>query len=319
MPRLLRLARCQGYASFACGCGGIWCPCLQRSPTGGSTLMTSAPKSDRITAALGPAMKLARSTTLSPEKMLSLAIGYLPNRRELRISSPLELGRALFEEGGRALLLVLGGSAKSEVGSLEQQAFVLARLQPLVHRLERELDGDRSIGYDLVQDRFGAGDQIGRRNHFVDEPDTKGLLRADHLPGKNELERAALADQPRQTLRSAAARNESQGDLGLAELRGVHREPDGAGHRGLAATAERKAVDGRDHRLAEIFDQIEHLLSEPARLLRFERRDPRKLADVCAGDERLVAGARQDDAAYCTVVPRILERRSQILPGRRIQ
>jgi hypothetical protein len=36
--------------------------------------MTSAPKSDKITAALGPAMKLARSTTLSPEKMLSFAI-----------------------------------------------------------------------------------------------------------------------------------------------------------------------------------------------------------------------------------------------------
>src|SRR6266542_3534810 len=117
IPRLLRLARCHGYGSFACGCGGIWCACLQRSPLGGSTLMTSAPKSDRITAALGPAMKLARSTTLSPEKMLPLAIGYLPNRRELRISSPLELGRALFEEGGRALLLVLGCGAEAEVGS----------------------------------------------------------------------------------------------------------------------------------------------------------------------------------------------------------
>src|SRR6266436_5238649 len=74
MPRLLRLARCQGYGSFDCGCGGIWCPCLQRSPDGGSTLMTSAPKSDRITAALGPAIKLARSTTFSPEKMLSFGM-----------------------------------------------------------------------------------------------------------------------------------------------------------------------------------------------------------------------------------------------------
>src|SRR4051812_16830185 len=36
--------------------------------------MTSAPKSDRITAALGPAIKLARSTTLSPEKMLSFGM-----------------------------------------------------------------------------------------------------------------------------------------------------------------------------------------------------------------------------------------------------
>src|SRR5271163_3022349 len=74
IPRLLRLAKCQGYASLACGCGGILCPTLQVSPEGGSTLITSAPKSDKITAALGPAMKLARSTTLSPEKMLSFGI-----------------------------------------------------------------------------------------------------------------------------------------------------------------------------------------------------------------------------------------------------
>jgi hypothetical protein len=44
------------------------------SPDGGSTLITSAPKSDKITAAAGPAMKLAKSTTFKPEKMLSLVI-----------------------------------------------------------------------------------------------------------------------------------------------------------------------------------------------------------------------------------------------------
>src|ERR1700692_3219066 len=77
MPRLLRLAKCQGYASFACGCGGILCPTLQRSPAGDSTLMTSAPKSDKITAALGPAMKLAKSTTFRPEKILSFGMVFL--------------------------------------------------------------------------------------------------------------------------------------------------------------------------------------------------------------------------------------------------
>jgi hypothetical protein len=42
-------------------------------------LMTSAPKSDKIVAAPGPAMKLARSTTFNPENMLSLAIGFSRN------------------------------------------------------------------------------------------------------------------------------------------------------------------------------------------------------------------------------------------------
>src|SRR5271170_3021107 len=143
-PRLLRLARCQGYASLACGCGGILCPSLQVSPEGGSTLMTSAPKSDRITAALGPAMKLAKSTTLSPEKMFSLAIGV--SIVVMSISSvAAELGWSLFEEGGGALLLVFGSGAKTKIGRLEQQALVLARLQSLIHSDERELHRHGSV------------------------------------------------------------------------------------------------------------------------------------------------------------------------------
>src|SRR5271169_2426870 len=119
IPRLLRFAKCQGYASLACGCGGILCPTLQISPEGGSTLMTSAPKSDRITAALGPAMKLARSTTLSPEKILSLAMGV--SKVVMSISSAAaELRRTLFKEGGGALLLVFGSGAEAKVGCLEQ-------------------------------------------------------------------------------------------------------------------------------------------------------------------------------------------------------
>ena len=38
-----------------------------------------------------------------------------------------------------------------------------------------------------------------------------------------------------------------------------------------------------------------------------------------AGDKAFIAGARQDDSAYCSVVPRILERGPQVLPRRRIQ
>jgi hypothetical protein len=37
-------------------------------------LTTSAPKSDKIVAALGPAMKLDRSTTFNPENMLPSVI-----------------------------------------------------------------------------------------------------------------------------------------------------------------------------------------------------------------------------------------------------
>src|ERR1700735_2150890 len=108
MPRLLRLARCQGYASSATGCGGMLCACRHSSPLGGSTLMTSAPKSDRITAALGPAMKLAKSTTFSPEKMLSLVMAVLSNRDLRAVSPTAELRCTFLEEGRGAFLLVLG-------------------------------------------------------------------------------------------------------------------------------------------------------------------------------------------------------------------
>src|SRR5437870_9450759 len=151
MPRLLRLFRCHMYGSLARGCGGILFAILHNSPFGGSTLITSAPKSDRITAALGPAMKLAKSTTFNPEKMLSLAMSLSAQSFVCGTlaSSPLESRRALFEEGVGAFLLVLGCGTEAEVRGLEQHAFALARFEPFVRRLERELDGDRSVGCDL--------------------------------------------------------------------------------------------------------------------------------------------------------------------------
>src|SRR5580698_6229588 len=122
MPRLLRLAKCQGYASSAIGCGGRLCACRHNSPFGGSTLITSAPKSDRITAALGPAIKLARSTTFSPEKILSSGIAVSLWRRR---SAPVKLRRTLFEEGFGAFRLVLGSGTESEIGRLEHQTLAL--------------------------------------------------------------------------------------------------------------------------------------------------------------------------------------------------
>src|SRR5580700_5058917 len=122
--------------------------------------MTSAPKSDKITAALGPAMKLAKSTTFRPEKILSFAIESLLTRRTPVFSPPVEAGHAFLEESGRALFLVVGRGAEAEERSLEQQAFALARLTPFLCRLDSVLDGDGSVGGDLFQDCFGAGDEI---------------------------------------------------------------------------------------------------------------------------------------------------------------
>src|SRR6516165_2933564 len=96
-------------------------------------------------------------------------------------------------------------------------------------------------------------------------------------------------------IRSAAGK-QSQLDLGLAELRVLDSDADGARHCRLATAAQRKAVDGRDHRLAEILDEIEHLLPGAAGPFGVDRTRVRELADIGAGDECLVARTGENDA-----------------------
>src|SRR5258708_35895305 len=112
------------------------CACRHSSPLGGSTLMTSAPKSDRITAALGPAMKLARSTTFSPEKLLSLAMAVLSKSPSVAASSPAaQLLFTFLRVDWGSFLVVFCGGANAEIGSLPGQDFAFAFLQSLILRL----------------------------------------------------------------------------------------------------------------------------------------------------------------------------------------
>src|SRR4029077_14975541 len=188
------------------------------SPEGGSTLITSAPKSDRITAAPGPAMKLARSTTFKPEKMLSIVMCGSLNGRS-RPSPALELWRPLLEERRRAFLLVFRARAEAEIRGLQGEAFSLAPFEPLVHGLEGERDGQGRVREDLVQHLLRARDQLRGGNDLVDETDAVGLLGGDRVPGEDELQGPALADQAREPLRPAASGEDPELHFGLTELR----------------------------------------------------------------------------------------------------
>src|SRR5437762_2885771 len=137
-------------------------------------------------------MKLARSTTFSPEKMLSLAIRISLNQCELRgdrwsvaaiqasrcsrrrccgcrrgdgdlscASPALELRRPLVEESGGAFLLVFGASAQAKERRFERQSPILAGFHTLVHGLERKADGDGGVGQNALKDGLGARDQLG--------------------------------------------------------------------------------------------------------------------------------------------------------------
>src|SRR5438046_3156289 len=133
----------------------------------------------------------------------------------------LELRGALLEERLRPLLLVVRPGAEAEEGCFQGQPFGLGRLQSLVHRVERELHGERSVGKDLLQDRLRTRQQLRGGNDLVHEADAVRLLRADRRAGKNQLQRAAFTDQPREALCSAAARHDPPANLGPDQL-GLH-------------------------------------------------------------------------------------------------
>src|ERR1700756_2231959 len=119
--------------------------------------MTSAPKSDRMTAALGPAMKLAKSTTFSPEKILSFMVCLVrlsKGRATSFWSLAFEVRLAFFAERSHALFPVLGSETLGEERRLDVQPFGEAFLETPVRGLDRQFDRGRGIRIDLVQNGF---------------------------------------------------------------------------------------------------------------------------------------------------------------------
>ena len=97
--------------------------------------------------------------------------------------------------------------------------------------------------------------QVRRGHDPIDEAEPIRLLGADLLSGQKELEGPACANQAREALRAAVTGDEPEVDLGLAELRGIGRNAERAGHRELAPAAERVAVDRGNGRLAQMLDR----------------------------------------------------------------
>src|ERR1044072_726250 len=126
----------------------------------------------------------------------------------------LPLGRALAEEGGDALLAVLGLEDLGEalllgVDARGEVPVVRARLHllPRERRLLAELacPGQRHVKQLLIG------------NELVGEAHRSGLRSEDRVTGEVHLEGLRLADQPREALGAAEAGDDPQVDLGLAE------------------------------------------------------------------------------------------------------
>ena len=90
--------------------------------------------------------------------------------------------------------------------------------------------------------KFVVVDQAAR------EPEFPGLLGEHGVADGVHLEGLRDADEPRQALGAAEAGDDPELDLRLPEHRRAGRDPHVAGHRELAAAAERERVDGGDRR-----------------------------------------------------------------------
>src|SRR3954467_13159942 len=83
----------------------------------------------------------------------------------------------------------------------------------------------------------------------------------DHGTGEEELERAALADEPRQPLRRTVAGHDAELHFRLAELRPIRRDAQMAAHGELAASTERETVDRGERGLRRDFELPERALA----------------------------------------------------------
>ena len=108
-----------------------------------------------------------------------------------------------------------------------------------------------TLAGDLLGELESLGAQLVRRKDEIDEADLLRLGRLDHVAGEDHPHRVTHADEPRQALGAAAAGDQAEVDLRLAETGLVGGDPHVARHRELAAAAETEAVDHRDHRLRE--------------------------------------------------------------------
>ena len=108
----------------------------------------------------------------------------------------------------------------------------------VAHALQRTLLGD-----DLAGEGNGALAQLAFLDEFVDEAHLGALLCRDMFTGRHHLQRALGANDARQALRAAGARQETELDFRQAAFGGGNRDAIVAGERNFEAAAQRRSMD----------------------------------------------------------------------------
>ena len=154
----------------------------------------------------------------------------------------------------------------------------LARIASSLSSRSRTRCSGRFSASTLRANVTAPGDQIAL-DDLVDQARRERVLRRDRIAGQDHRQRLLDADEPRQALRAARARDQAELDLGQAEPRAGRRDAEMAAQRELEPAAERRAVHRRDGRLRHLVERRDHV-DQARRLRRLA-----ELGDVGAGDE----------------------------------
>ena len=120
-------------------------------------------------------------------------------------------------------------------------------------------------------------------------------------------------------MRPAVARHDPEFYFGKTELCVLRGQPDRAGERRFAASAESKSVDCGDDGLAEILNEGHQRLSAPCFLLGLNGCIGCYFIDVRACDECFVACAGQNNAIHLGIFACVFEGGLQVRDGSLVQ
>ena len=163
----------------------------------------------------------------------------------------------------------LGGDAIGEVAG------------PLgVERLDGFIAGATGPGAGAGEGESGV-EQV--RDDRIDEAELKGAAGVDRLAEDAQIEGGLEANQPRQALGAAGARDQAELHFGLAEARVGVGDAIVAGEGQLETAAEGGAVKRHDDGLGRVLDLIEERIEVDHRAL--AGNDAPEFLDVGAGDE----------------------------------
>ncbi len=171
------------------------------------------------------------------------------------------------------------------VGAIGEHLVVLVAYQWMLAALRRF----------ALRECDGAGDQVALKD-LVDDAEAQRVFGFERIAGQDRVHRRLRADQSRQALRAAAARQQADLDFRQAYRRARRRDAIVAGEREFESAAECGAVDRGDDRFRALFDVS---AGRPLRLFIGTGRLA-EVADVGAGDER--ATLPGDDDRFDRVV-----------------